>query len=74
MPIDRSWKSNTEDKDDITFLSVNTNSPAHWSRESNKAEHLKHIFEKYRIDSAEFQEVYMNWAQLPTFKSLAQIP
>jgi hypothetical protein len=44
------WKPHTKDEDDITFMSVNLNSLAYWSQDCNKAERLKHIFEKYKID------------------------
>ena len=73
VPIHGSWKANSKDKNNLTFLSINMNSLAHWSRESNKAERLKHIFKKYSIDSAGLQEVCMNWAQLPLPLTLAQI-
>ena len=59
--------------DDLTFISINVNNLAHWSRGSNKVERLKHIFEKYSIDAAGLQEVCMNWAQLPPSLTLAQI-
>ena len=72
-PIHGSWKTNSKDKNDLTFISINVNSLAHWSRESNKAERLKYIFEKYSIDAAGLQEVCMNWAQLPSPMTLAQI-
>ena len=65
VSIHGSWKVNSKDENDITFLSVNVNSLAHLSQESNKAERLKHSFKNYSIDSAGLQEVYMNWAQLP---------
>ena len=62
MPIHGNWKANSKDENNLTFLSINVNSLAHWSRESNKAERHKHIFKKYSIDSAGLQEVCMNWA------------
>ena len=31
VPIHGSWKTNSKDKKDITFLSVNVNSLTHWS-------------------------------------------
>ena len=68
-----SWKTNSKDENDLTFISINVNSLAHWSKESNKAERLKHIFEKYSIDAAGLQEVCMNWGQLPPSLTLAQI-
>ena len=46
VPIHGSWKANSKDENDLTFLSVNVNTLAHWSLESNKAERVKHIFEK----------------------------
>ena len=58
VPIHGSWKANSKDENDLIFLSVNVNSLAHWSQESNKAERLKYIFEKYSIDSAGLQEVH----------------
>ena len=73
VPIHGSWKANSKDENNITFLSVNVNSLAHWSRESNKVERLTHIFEKYRTDSTGLQEVCMNWAQLFPSMTLAQI-
>ena len=60
VPIHGSWKANSKDENDLTFLSINVNSLTHWSQKNNKAERLKHIFEKYNIDSAALQEVCMN--------------
>ena len=60
VPIHGSWKSNSKDENDLTFFSINVNSLTHWSQESNKAERLKQIFEKYSIDAAGLQEVCMN--------------
>ena len=57
VPIHGSWKSNSKDEDNLTFLSINVNILVHWSQESNKAEHFKRIFEKYSIDTAGLQEV-----------------
>ena len=45
-PIQGSWKANFKDENDSTFLSLNGDSLANWSRANNKAERLKHIFEK----------------------------
>ena len=64
-PIHSSWKTNSKDENILSFISINVNSLANWSKESNKAGRLKHIFEKYSIDAAGLQEVCMNWAQLP---------
>ena len=46
VSIHGSWKTKSKDKNDLTFFSINVNSLAHWSRESNKVERLKHIFKK----------------------------
>ena len=73
VPVHGSWKTNSKDKNDLTFISINMNSLVHWSRESKKVERLKHIFKKYSIDAAGLQEVCMNWAQVPPLLTLAQI-
>ena len=67
------WTLHTNDRDNITFLSVNINSITHRSQDSNKTEGMRHIFEKNRFNSARLHEVYMDWVQLPPFKTLAQI-
>ena len=67
------WAPELKGDDDLTFLGANINSLAYWSRYSNKAERLKHIFAKYGIDSAGLQEVCINWAQVPASKTLAQM-
>jgi hypothetical protein len=72
IPTQGNWKPHTKDKDDIMFMSVNLNSLFYWSRDCNKAERLKHIFKKYKINSAGLQEVYMNLTHLPPSKTLAQ--
>ena len=58
VPIHDSWKANYKDKNNITFLSVNINSLAHCSGESNRAERLKHIVEKYRINGGFTRSVH----------------
>ena len=73
VPIHGSWKANSKDENDLTFLSINVNSLAHWSRESNKAKRLKNIFETYSISSTGLQDVCINWAQVPPSLTLAQI-
>ena len=60
--IHGSLKTNSKDKNNLTFISINVNSLTHWSRENNKAERLKHVFEKNSIDAAGLQEMCMNWA------------
>ena len=37
VPIHGSWKTNSKDENDLTFLSINVNSLTRWSRESNNA-------------------------------------
>ena len=63
---DRNWEYVQENLAKVDSL-------IHWSQNSNKAKHPKHIFEKYRIYLAGLQEVYRNWAQLPQSKTLARI-
>ena len=64
VPTHENWKQHTKEEDNTMFLNTNINRLAHWSRDSNKAERLKHIFEKYKINSAGLQEVCMTWVQL----------
>ena len=73
MPTHGNWKPHVKEEDDATFLSVNLGSLAYWSRDSNKAERLKHVFEKYKVDTVGLQEVCVNWSQLPASKTLAQM-
>ena len=35
-PIHGSWKTNSKDENDLTFISINVNSLAHWSREGTR--------------------------------------
>ena len=57
VPTKRNGTPHTKDKDGITVLSANINSPAHWQQDSNQAELLKFFFRKnIETDPAGLQE------------------
>ena len=64
-----------EGKDDeaLRFLGVNINSMSFWQRDNYKADRLKFIFEKYGVDTAGLQEVYINWSGLKASQTIASI-
>ena len=72
VPTHRTSRKNEREDEDVTFMGVNTNSLAYWSKDSNKAARLKYVFQEYGVDSAGLQEVCMNWAKVPQSKSLAK--
>ena len=51
-------------------MGVNINSLAYWSKECNKADRLRYVFQKYGVNSAGLQEVCMNLAKVQQSKSL----
>ena len=71
VPTHGTWRKNEREDEDVTFMGVNINSLAYWSKESNKAARLKYVFHEYGVDAAGMQEVCVNWAKLPQSKSLA---
>ena len=50
VPTHGTWKKNEREDEDVTFMGVNINSLAYWSKESNKAARLQHVFQKYGVD------------------------
>ena len=61
-----------KDEDDVTFFGANINSLAYWSKESNKAVRLRHLFQEYEVDTAGLQEICVNWAKLGPSKTIAE--
>ena len=45
-------------------MSENVNSMLFWLQDNYKVERLKFLLKKYNIDTAVFQEVYINWSAL----------
>merc|ERR1711966_488440 len=71
VPMHGTWRRHEREDEDVTFMGVNINSLAYWSKESNKAARLQYVFQEYGVDSAGLQEVCVNWAKVPQSKSLA---
>ena len=65
------WGVNERETKDVTFMGVNINSLTYWSKERNNTAQMRHVFQKYGVDSASLQEVCMNWAKVLQSKSLA---
>ena len=64
-------EENEREDEDVTFMGVNINSLAYWSKENNKAACLRYVFQEYGVDSAGLQEVCVNWVKVTQSKSLA---
>ena len=58
------WRKNEREDEDVTFMGVNINSLAYWSKESNKAARLRYVFQEYGVDTVGLQEVCVNWAKV----------
>ena len=70
VPAHETWRMNERENEDVTFMGVNINSLAYWSKECNKADRLRYVFQKYGVNSAGLQEVCMNLAKVQQSKSL----
>ena len=60
VPLHGTWRPGGKDDDNVTFFGANINSLAYWSKESNKAARLRHLFQEYEVDTAGLQEICVN--------------
>ena len=52
VPTHGTWRMNKRKDKDVTSMGVNINSLSYWLKQRNTAAQLRHVFQKYGVDSA----------------------
>jgi len=73
VPVHENLRVETKDDKAIRVLGVNINIMSFWLKYNYKAKRLKFIFEKYGVDIAGLQEVYINWSKFKASQIIASI-
>ena len=61
VPIYGTLRVQTKETCTVRFFSSNVNGMSFWKHNNYKAQRLKFIYEKYKIDAMGLQEVCINW-------------
>ena len=61
VPIFGNLRIGQKHEEALRFFSMNVNGLPSWKKNNFKAERLKYILHKYKIDGMGLQEVCINW-------------
>ena len=57
----------------IRLFSVDVSRLSFWLNGNYKTKKLKHVLKQYKVDSMDLQEVCVNWANIKTTRSIAEL-
>ena len=73
VPIFGNLRVGQKHEEALRFFSMNVNGLPSWKKNNFKAERLKYILHKYKIDGMGLQEVCINWSNFPNSFTVASL-
>ena len=73
VPIFGNLRVGQKHEEALRFFSINVNGLPSWKQRNFRAERLKYILHKYKIDGMGLQEVCVNWSNFPNSFTVASL-